>query len=136
MKNNPVNGGVISENFAGIGPVSRAMVNKRASELAQISGRLPMAVTQSDYEQAKRELTGESDIDLQETILESIPESGRWDPLPGSAGHETPGALSEDMDDEGRSEGEQLVEQGVQEAEHDQMLQAAKAAEASDRREH
>jgi hypothetical protein len=135
MKNNPVNEGVLSNNFSGIGPVSRAMVHKRASELAQIAGRLPMSVTQADYEQAKRELTGESDIDRQDTILDSLPESKRWDPVPGSTGHETPGSSSEDMDDEGRSESEQLVEQGAQEAEHDQMLQAAKAAEKSDRSE-
>ena len=32
------------------------------------------------------------------------------------------------MDDEGRSESEQLVEQGVEEADHDRMLQAAKEA--------
>ena len=37
------------------------------------------------------------------------------------------------MDDEGRSESEQLVEQGVEEADHDQMLQAAKATLGNDR---
>ncbi|MGA2690720.1 MAG: hypothetical protein ABSF76_00010 [Opitutaceae bacterium] len=133
MKNNPVNKGIISENFNGIGPVSRKMVHERASELAQIGGRLPQSISQADYEQAKRELTGESDIDSQEAILDSLPESKRWDPVPGSTGHETPGAESEDMDDEGRSETEQLVEQGVEEADHDQMLQAAKATLGNDR---
>lgn len=135
MKNNPVNEGVLSNNFSGIGPVSRAMVHKRASELAQIAGRLATSVTQADYQQAKRELTGESDIDGQDAILDSLPESKRWDPVPGSEGRETPGSSSEDMDDEGRSESEQLVEQGAEEAEHDKMLQAAKAAKKSDRRE-
>ena len=83
MKNNPVNKGIISENFNGIGPVSRKMVHERASELAQIGGRLPQSISQADYEQAKRELTGESDIDSQEAILDSLPESKRWDPVPG-----------------------------------------------------
>jgi hypothetical protein len=133
MKNNPVNKGVISENFRGVGTVSRNMVHQRASELAQIEGRNPLSISQADYEQAKRELTGESDIDRQEAILDSLPESERWDPVPGSTGHETPGAQSEDMDDEGKSESEQLVEQGVEEAEHDQMLQAAKAQEQETR---
>ena len=135
MKNNPVNEGVLTTNFSGIGPVSRAMVHKRASELAQIAGRLATSVTQADYQQAKRELTGESDIDCQDAILDSLPESKRWDPVPGSEGNETPGSSSEDMDDEGRSESEQLVEQGAEEAEHDKMLQAAKAAKKSDGRE-
>jgi hypothetical protein len=135
MKNSPENEGVVSNNFSGIGPVSRAMVHERASELAQIAGRLPMSVTQADYEQAKRELTGEPDVDRQDAILDSLPESKRWDPVPGSEGHETPGSSSEDMDDEGRSESEQLVEQGAEEAEHDKMLQAAMAAKKSDQRE-
>jgi len=52
--------------------------------------------------------------------------------VPGSEGHETPGAESEDMDDEGRSETEQLVDQGSEEAEHDRMLQAAREAEKTD----
>lgn len=128
MKNNPINKGVISRNFAGIGPVSRKMVHQRASELALINGRTPPEVLQADYEQAKRELTGESDLDRQDAMLDALPEAKRWDPLPGSTGHETPGAQSEDMDDEGRSESAQLVEQGVEEADHDLMLQAARAA--------
>jgi len=135
MKNNPLNEGVLSNNFSGIGPVSRTMVHKRASELAQIAGRLARHVTQADYEQAKRELTGELDIDCQDAILDSLPESKRWDPVPGSEGHETPGSSSEDMDDEGRSESEQLVEQGAEEAEHDKMLEAAMAAKKINRRE-
>ena len=84
---------------------------------------------QAEYEQAKRELTGESDIDHQEAVLESFPESKRWDPVPGSSGHQAPESPPEDEDEDGRSEAAQLVDQGVQEAEHDQMLQAAKAAE-------
>jgi hypothetical protein len=52
--------------------------------------------------------------------------------LPGSTGHKAPESSDEDEDNEGRSEGEQLVEEGVQEAEHDQMLQAAKAAKKKD----
>ncbi len=36
---------------------------------------------------------------------------------------------------EGRSESAPLVEEGIKEAEHDQMLQAARAAEAKDQSE-
>jgi len=132
MEKNPLNKGVLTENFIGIGPVSRAMVQARARELALIAGRLPPHVAQVDYEQAKRELTGEPVIDPRESILESIPESERWDPVPGSAGHQAPESPSEDEDDEGRSESEQLAEEGVGEAEHDQMLQAARAAAKND----
>jgi hypothetical protein len=135
MNTNPLNKGVITENFAGIGTVTRKMVRERAVELAIINGRSAQEASKSDWEQAKRELTGEPDLDPKEAVLESAPESERWDPLPGSTGHKAPESAREDEDDEGRSESEQLVEQGVQEAEHDQMLQAARAGGKADRRE-
>jgi hypothetical protein len=135
MKNNPINKGIISEKLAGVGPVTRKMLQQRASELALIAGRPRHEVQQADYEQAKRELTGESDIDRQDAILNALPESKRGDPVPGSVGRETPGAEDEDMDDEGRSETEQLVEQCSEEAIHDQMLEAAKEARQADNRE-
>jgi hypothetical protein len=67
-------------------------------------------------------------------MVEALPESARWDPVPGSAGSQAPESPSEDEDDEGRSEAEQLAEDGVGEAEHDQMLQAARAARNAERR--
>jgi hypothetical protein len=132
MDNNFPHSGVIAEHFTGIGAVSRAMVHQRARELSVIAGRVPPQVSQADYEQAKRELTGETELDLQEARLESLPESDRWNPVPGSAGHQAPEAPAEDdADAEGQNESAQLVTQGVHEAEHDQMLQAARAARTS-----
>lgn len=135
MKKNPLNKGVLTNNAAGIGPISRAMVLTRARELALIEGRDPAHPQPQDMAQARRELTGETDIDRQEALLDAIPESKRWDPVPGSPGHQAPETASEDEDEEGRSETEQLVEEGVNEAERDRMLQAAKAIEKDDRRE-
>ena len=135
MEQNPINKGIIAENFSGVGAVSRAMVHARARELALIAGRPAQQVTQVDYEQAKRELTGEKDIDRQEALLDSFPETKRWDPVPGSEGRQMPESQDEDEDEEGRSETAQLAEEGVGEAEHDQMLQAAREAEVKDRRE-
>jgi len=66
-------------------------------------------------------------------MLESIPESRRGDPAPDSTGHQVSETASEDEDDEGRSETEQLVEEGVEEAGRDQRLQAARAAEEMDK---
>ncbi len=74
-------------------------------------------------------------MDVEEEVMEAMPESERWDPVPGSVGHQTEDSLGEDEDSEGRSESAQLVEEGIKEAEHDQMLQAARAAEAKDQRE-
>ena len=108
------------------------MVQERAVELAVINGRSAQDASETDYEQAKRELTGGPELDAEETALESIPESERWDPVPGSIGHQVQDALGEDEDSEGRSESAQLVEEGIKEAEHDQMLQAARAAQQED----
>ena len=135
MKKNPVSKGILAENFAGVGPVTRAMVHTRAVELALINGRTAHAMSQNDWDQAWRELAGGSDLDAKEILLESAPESLRWNPVPGSSGHQAPESPSEDEDEEGRSETEQLVDQGVEDAEHDQMLQAARAAEKKDQRE-
>lgn len=122
----PLKQGILTENSAGIGTVSRKMVRERAVELAIINGRPAHEASKSDWEEAKRELTGEPEIDPKEAVLESAPESERWDPIPGSTGHKAPEASSEDEDEEGRSDSALLVEEGVREAEHDQMLQAAK----------
>jgi len=132
MKTNPLKDGALTENSAGIGTVSRKMVRERAVELAVINGRSAQEVSKSDWEQAKRELRGEPDVDPKEAVLESAPESERWDPVPGSTGHKVPAAPSADEDEEGRSDNERLVEEGVAEAELDQSLQAAKAAAKKD----
>jgi hypothetical protein len=132
MKINPLKEGALIINSTGIGTVTRKMVRDRAIELAVINGRSAQGASKSDWEQAKRELTGEPDADPKEAILESAPESERWDPLPGSAGHIAPVTPIDEEDDDGRSMSERLVEEGVQEAEHDQMLQAAKKQRPED----
>jgi hypothetical protein len=126
MNTNPLKQGDLTEHSAGIGIVTRKMVRDRARELAVINGRAARDTSKSDLEQAKRELTGKADIDPKNAALEAAPESERWDPVPGSTGNKVPVAASEDEDDEGRSDNELLVEQGIAEAEHDQMRQASK----------
>jgi hypothetical protein len=135
MKKNPLNKGIIMENADGIGTVTPAMVEARARELAVINGHGSSGPTKADYQQAKRELTGEEEIDSQEENVESVPESEGWDPVPGSTGRQATDSLGEDEDAEGRSEAAQMYEEGITEAEHDQMLRAAEAEQKSDERE-
>ena len=123
MKTNPLKQRFLMENSAGVGAVTRKVVRSRAVELAVIDGR-SSEVSKSDWEQAKRELTGEPETDPKEVILESAPESDRWNPVPGSAGDKVRVGSSADEDDEGRSDNERLVEEGIADAEHDQMRQA------------
>lgn len=125
MKKNRLNKGMIEENSVGIGEISAEMVEERAKELALIAGR---PVTREDSEQALRELTGGDGMDAKQALLESVSEDERWDPIPGSTGHQAEESASEEEDEDGRSQSVQLFEEGVSEAVHDQMLQAAIAA--------
>lgn len=49
--------------------VTREMIAIRTRELAVLAGRIPPYVEQTDYEQAKRELTGESDSARQDAAI-------------------------------------------------------------------
>ena len=125
----PLKQGLLAENATGIGTVTPEMVGRRAAELALINGRPAHEASKSDWDEAKRELTGEPGMDPKEALLEVAEESEGWDPVPGSPGHKAPESGSEDVDDDGRSDSARLVEEGVSEAEHDQMVQAAREDE-------
>jgi hypothetical protein len=61
------------ESVAKTRPVTREMVYGRTLELASLAGRNSLQIKQVDYEQAKREITGESDFDRQQSLL-----GNRW----------------------------------------------------------
>ena len=52
-------------------PVTREMVYGRTLELASLAGRNSLQIKQVDYEQAKREITGESNFDRQQSKLDN-----------------------------------------------------------------
>ena len=79
MSTNPLKQGLLTENSAGIGTVTRAMVRARAVELAAINGRSAQNVSKSDWEDAKSELTGQPESQLTEVLFESVTESERWE---------------------------------------------------------
>ena len=136
MKKNNLNRDLSNEVVTTGSPtVSRGKIRERAVELAIINGRTAAEVSKSDWDQASRELSGGSELDPKEALLESAPESLRWNPVAGSPGHQAIETPNEDEDAEGRSETEQMVDQGVDEAEHEQMLEAAREAAKKDRRE-
>jgi hypothetical protein len=130
MKTNPLQEGALIIHGIGIGPVTRGMVRERAAELAVINGRPAHEVSKLDWDEARRELGGGSTVDPQQELLELAPESERWDPVPGTRGHEVPTSFNDEEDEAGRSASERLFEEGVEEAAHDQMLQAAKPPES------
>ena len=73
-------------------PVTRAMVHARTRELAAQAGFAPPYVRQSHYEQAKRELTGESDLDRQNAVLDGLVTA------PGPAQATKPGSFHDAAD--------------------------------------
>jgi hypothetical protein len=95
------------------------MVENRARELALISGREPSRVNASDRIQAKKELLGDESGDAP-TDDTGITASGMGAP-PTSRGKKTTPQLPTDDETE-----ERTVQEGLDEAEHDEMLQAAK----------
>jgi hypothetical protein len=122
MKNDRIEEGRIAEHSRPLGTVTREMVLARARELAIINGRSPHEVLDSDFDQARRELLGEEDISPKEQALESVPESERWDPVPGSSGDRVPPYPEPDE----QTDNERLVQEGMEEAEHDRMVEGAR----------
>ena len=127
MKEQKIEQGRLTEHAQGLGTVSEEMVMRRAGELAVIAGRSADQILSSDIEQARRELTGKEGL-VREESLDRLTEDQRWEPVPESEGHKTPATAAPDE----QTFAEKLVEEGVEDAEHDQML---KATQESLRRE-
>lgn len=106
----------------GLGTVTKEMVWKRAREIAVINGRGENRILDSDVEQARRELTIEEPIAGDPSAEEQTPESQRWDPASGSEGDRTPPLPVQDE----QTFAERLVQEGVSDAEHDQMVRATR----------
>jgi hypothetical protein len=54
-----------------LGPVTRKMLHERTCEIARLAGRSAPYVTQDDYEQAKRELTGDPYALIMDTTIDT-----------------------------------------------------------------
>ena len=131
MNPNPPRQSASTSNSHAPGTATRKMVRERAVELAVINGHPAQDVSKADWEQAKRELGVETNLDHKTAVLEAAPESERWDVLPGNTGHKVPICAGAEEDDGGRSANEQLVAEGVARAEQDLMFQAGKRAQKS-----
>ena len=132
MDKNPLNQGVVTAHGRGVGVVTKKMIRERAAEIALINGRNPHQYDQSDWDQARRELSGGPEVDPETEILESLYEADRSNELPEAESCRAPESPLEDEDSEGRSETVQLVDEGAQEAARDQRLAAARAAQKED----
>lgn len=100
--------------------VTPELVEQRARELALIAGRSPAQVNDTDRAEALQELLGNAGSKL---TADDEPQAGTgiWEAPPTSTGHQAPKQLPRD-DQISR----ELVEEGVDEAEHDQMVRGSR----------
>lgn len=112
--------GRIEENAAGVGVPSLGEIEERAAQIAVISGRSASHVTEADRDRARRELLGEEEMESHED--EIVAGSGMLAEAPGSTGRQAPTVLPDDE----AAVGERLVQEGMDEALHDEMLEAHK----------
>jgi hypothetical protein len=129
MKERKISEGRLSQKGHGLGTVTEAMVQRRAEELAVINGRTAQNVLSSDVEQARRELMGQTGPEGEASASEQLPEESRWQPVAESTGKKAPTVPASDE----QTFAEKLVEEGVEEAEHDQMNEATRASLERDR---
>ena len=67
----------------------------------------------------------DGDLDSQTRLLESIPSTENWDPLPSPPSHQVLVTQPTEDDSEGQTLGAQLVDAGVNEAEAEQTEHAS-----------
>src|SRR5213592_5148515 len=104
----------------GLGAPSSEEVEKRAREIALIDERDPDDFTEADWAQARRELLGAENNTPPEETPDNADLTEEWDMVAGSKGHRAPRAGVEEEE----TVGEHLVIDGLEEAMHDQMLEA------------
>jgi hypothetical protein len=104
----------------GLGAPSPEQVERRAREIAMIDERNPDEFTDADWRQARRELMGTENNSPPEETPDNADLTEEWTVVASSKGHRLPRAGT----DEEETVGQHLVIDGLEEAAHDQMLEA------------
>jgi hypothetical protein len=112
--------GKISVHGDGMGAPTPELIERRAREIALIDERNPDDFTDTDWEQARRELAGEETNGAPEDVPANTDVEDEHEIVPASPGHRAPRNGFEDDE----TLGEHLVSGGLEEAVHDQMLEA------------
>ena len=114
--------GDLSADDPELGVPTREMVESRAREIARLSERNPNEFTNADLEQARAELSGAIATEAAHDPVEIADCLSEHDSIPGETGSRTTRILPKDE----AIVDERLAERGVEEAAHDQMVEAAK----------
>jgi hypothetical protein len=119
MKHRPT--AKIVNHSGGLGVPSTDLVQRRAEEIARIDGRAH--ANDADWLQAKAELHGGHSSDDEEPNVIMLRSLSGGDLIAGSVGHH----FTNHGFENGDSLGEELIAEGMEEAVHEQMLQAREA---------
>ncbi len=112
--------GKISVHGDGMGAPTPELIERRAREIALIDERNPDDYTDADWDQARRELLGFATDVAPEDVPVATEVEDEHEIIPATPGHRAPRAGYEDDE----TLGEHLVSGGLEEAAHDQMLEA------------
>ena len=122
----PRNQGKILDRSAGIGEVSKAEIEQRARELAEIDGLDADQVNEGHRYQARQEMIGATDADAASDDEGSIADLINEDDVPGESGSAVLTANNSSADGDDQTIGEELVNEGISEADHDRMIESRK----------
>ena len=115
--------GKISVHGNGLGAPTPEQVEARAREIAMIDERNPDEFTDADWDQARRELLGNVMPSPPEEDEKSSRMEEEWEVTPDDHGRRVP---RPGVDENEETLGQHLVADGLEEANHDQMLEARK----------
>ena len=101
---------------------------KRAREIALINGRSEGHVIQSDFDRAKRELTGGAEMVNDPEAPRDRSHAELRETVRGTRGRAAPTVSAHDE----QTDTEKLVEEGVMDAEHDRMVEGAREGRRQD----
>jgi hypothetical protein len=121
MKEKKPSGGKISLHGNGMGVPAPEDIERRAREIAMIDERNPDEFTDADWSQARSELMGAENNQPPEQTADNSNVTAEWEVTPDDRGHRVPRPGAEEDEE---SVGEHLVNGGIEEATHDQMLEA------------
>jgi len=116
----------IINHAGGMGVATVEDVRQRALELAKIDGRTEMQHTDTYWAQAQYELHGGHDTNHSDDEVSTLLVGP--DMVAGSLGHHVPNYSA----DESEFAAEELYKEGMEEAEHEQMLAACLNADTED----
>jgi len=121
MKEKKPISGKISVHGNGVGVPSPEDIERRAREIALIDERNPDDFTDTDWSKAREELMGVEDNDPPEEDANTIRLEKEWEITPDDRGRRVP---RPGIEEDEESVGEQLVNDGREEASRDQMIDA------------